>query len=334
MFPKGKKGSFTTFIIAACILLVIILIERGVFEGITKINFEPVIWPLAILFVTVVIARIAKQVLHEYFTRAGRRMRIFDRTRYALFGKLVSVIIYVIGIGIIVSMIPQLRAASVSLFAGAGVLAIFIGFATQKTFGNLASGVFIATFQPYRIGDRIKLIDEYGTVQDINLRHTVIETWDNRRIIIPNSKMDEEVINNFTIDDPSILGTLDIGISYDSDIDRARKIVIEEAMLHPDFYDNDKQKGMLAREEPVKVRIIEMSDSSVILRLYYWAIDQPTNFRMRCDLLESIKKRFDKEGIEIPFPYRTVVYKKDLDKPKHGMSGIKTPANSKRQTKR
>lgn len=306
----NKKASATSFFFSLIILAFIVLIEAEIITA--NFPLKEFTRPLTILFITVIVARIAKQMLHSYFDNASKKLRVFDKTRYALFGKLVSVVIWLIGIGIIVSSIDELRAASVSIFAGAGVLAVIIGFATQKTLGNISSGIFIATFQPYRIGDRLQLMGEYGKVTDINLRHTTIETWDNRRIIIPNNKMDEEIIDNYTIGDPAILGTLEMGISYDSNVDRAREIMQEQTLMHPDFFDYQKHKDMLSSDEKIVVRMIDMSDSAIVLKLYFWAYDYPTYIKMQADIREKVKKQFDKEGIEIPFPYRTLVYKKDL----------------------
>lgn len=279
-------------------------------------DMEVYFYPLLVLFITVIIARIVSKVMSNYFRAAAGHLFHVDKTRYALFTKLAVVIIYLFGAGVCVYLIPGLRSLSLSLFAGAGVLAIVIGFATQKTLGNLVSGVMIAIYQPYRIGDKITLNNEYGTIEDITLRHTVINTWDNRRVIVPNSKMDEEVINNYTIEDPRVLGYLDFSISYDSDIDLARMIIRDEVLKHPDFIDNRTDTDMLAGEDPVKVRVIGFAESAITLRVYFWAADQPMNFRMGCELRESVKKRFDREGVEIPFPYRTIVEKRHLKKPK------------------
>jgi small conductance mechanosensitive channel len=85
----------------------------------------------------------------------------------------------------------------------------------------------------------------------------------------------------------------------------------------------DQQAEVLAEEEPTWVRVVGTGDSSVQLRLYFWAADQPTAFKMKTQLLERIKKRFDKEGVEIPYPYRTIVQKKELPKPKKGKKSVK-----------
>lgn len=310
-----------TITFSLLILALVILIGTGELDRWASLlpfeNAHIYFYPLLVLFFTVIIARLMGIILHNYFARHTKHLKIVDQTRYALFGQLATLTIYLIGIAFAGSFIPSLRSLSVSLFASAGVLAIVLGFATQKTLGNLVSGMMIAIYQPYRINDRIKIGEEYGTVEDITLRHTVLKTWDNRRIIVPNSKMDDEVINNYTIKDERILDWFDIGISYDSDIDLARAIMLDEVRKHPSYLDARSSAEVLAEEEPTWVRVVDTAESSVNLRLYFWAQDQPTAWKMKTELRESIKKRFDKEGVEIPFPYHTIVYKHDLPKPRH-----------------
>jgi small-conductance mechanosensitive channel len=191
-----------------------------------------------------------------------------------------------------------------------------VGFAAQQVFSNVISGIFIAVFKPFRVGDNISVNGERGTVDDITLRHTVIKTWKNEYEIIPNSKISEENIINYSIKDPTVVGTVEIGISYDSDIDKARKIMVEEAEKNEGTLKNSRGADMnlLKRSETAKVRVTELGDYAVKMKIYFWAADKDNEIKIRYDLNEAIKKRFDREGIEIPFPYRTLVYKKDLEK--------------------
>ena len=109
--------------------------------------------------------------------------------------------------------------------------------------------------------------------------------------------------------------------------------MIEETHKHADFLDARNAAQVLAEEDPTWVRVVDTADSSVVLRLYFWAKDQPTAWKMKTELRERIKKRFDKEGVEIPFPYRTLVYKKDIPKPKRGKkaAGKKHPVRSEKK---
>ena len=272
-----------------------------------------------VLFITVIIQKIIKSFLQKHLERSSKRLKV-DETQYRFFRHFISAFIYIIGIGIAISMIPSLRALSISLFAGAGVVAVVVGFASQQAFSNIVSGVFIALFRPFRVGDRIKLgMDLRGTVEDINLRHTVIRDFENKRIIVPNSIISAEKIENATIEDPKICKWVEIGISYDADIDKAMSIIQSEAMKHQLCIDNRTKEEKENKDPQVRVRVIGFGDSSVLLRAWIWAKDPQDAFVLGCDLNKSIKERFDKEDIEIPFPYRTIVYKKDLTKPKRRM---------------
>lgn len=270
---------------------------------------------LAVLILTIIVAKVISVILSKSFRNMSKNIRI-DETQFVILQRLAIFVVYVIGIVLAAMMVPGFSALGVSLLASAGVVAIVVGFAAQQTFSNIISGIFIAIFRPFSVGDKITIKEDYGTVEDITLRHTVIKTWKNERIVVPNSKISEEYITNYSMKDVKMLGTLDIGISYDSDIDKARKIMAEEAEKHPgvmkEVQGDDSE--FLSREEVIKVRLTELSDFSQNMRLYYWSEDKPTSIKVKFDLTEAIKKRFDREGIEVPFPYRTVVYKKDIEK--------------------
>ncbi len=278
---------------------------------------QQVFTALAVVFAAMVASKIVNSFIVRRLKRIAKSKKIkVDVTRFRIAENLVSLIIYTLAVIFIVYSIPELKSLSFSLLAGVGFAAIVIGFAAQEVVSNLLSGVLIAIFQPFRVGDRMMFEGEFGTVEDITLRHTVIKTWKNIRLVVPNSAINKATITNYSLKEEKILETLEIGISYDSDIDRARKIMLEEAKKHPDFFDPREKTEISSKKDSVKVRVIELGEYFVKLRLYFWAKDKPAAFRMSCDLLESIKKRFDREGIEIPFPYRTLVYKKDLEKKK------------------
>ncbi|MEX0609816.1 MAG: mechanosensitive ion channel family protein [Balneolaceae bacterium] len=262
-----------------------------------------------ILFFTILISLIFSRVMNA--TIKNRTITDYaDVTNLVFLKRAINVLIYMTGISFAIYMIPQLKVIAGSLLAGAGVLALAIGFASQAALANVISGIFIVIFKPYKISDRIQLrTDLSGVVEDINLRHTVIRNFENKRIIIPNSVISNEVVINSNYEDDKICKWIDIGISYDSDLDKAKAIMKEEVLNHPNFIDNRSEEQVEAGDEVVPVRVILMGESSVNLRAWAWALDPPQAFVMGCDLLESIKKRFDKEGIEIPFPHRTLVYK-------------------------
>jgi small-conductance mechanosensitive channel len=266
--------------------------------------------PLGILILTFLFAYIFKRL---YFNHIKNRTNYLknDPTNYNFLGHFLTAMIYIVGISFAIISVPQLKTLATSLLAGAGILAVAVGFASQQALSNIISGIFIVIFKPYRVNDRIIIRDIMsGVVEDITLRHTVIRNFENRRIVIPNSVISNEALINADLLDEKICRFLEIGISYDSDIDLARKIIIEEVTSHKDYFDNRTEEEKINNAPPVLVNVISLGDSSVNFRAWVWGENSATSFLMNCDLLESIKKRFDKEGVEIPFPHRTIVEKK------------------------
>jgi small-conductance mechanosensitive channel len=141
----------------------------------------------------------------------------------------------------------------------------------------------------------------------------LIKDFENKRIIIPNSVISEETIINSNIQDQQIRKHVVFSISYDSNIDKAIRIIQDEAEKHPLTIDRRSPEEIEANEPIVLVRVISLGDFSVDLKAYIWTNNFEEAFVLNCDLLKSVKERFDREGIEIPFPYRTVVYKKDIE---------------------
>lgn len=286
--------------------------EFTLFEGIMNTFIERALLILIILIITFVTARMIRLLMEKWVRRSSKLIKV-DETHYSFMKHFISALVYIIGISIAVYTIPSLRTLSVSIFAGAGVLAVIIGFASQQAFSNIVSGIFIVLFKPFRVGDKIKIgTDMPGKVEDITLRHTIIKTWENKRVVIPNSIISNEKIENWDLGDAKICKWVEIGISYDSNIDKAIKIMQQEAMQHPDFIDNRTKEEKADKKPAVAVKVISFGDSSVNLRAYVWAGDAEKAFIMGCDLNKSIKESFDKEGIEIPFPYRTLVYKNEM----------------------
>ncbi len=276
------------------------------------IDWQTIITISLILVGAVILTRIVRWFINKSFITTSDKLNV-DPTRYKFFRNAISFIIWLIALAAVISLVPKLKTLAITLFAGAGILVAIIGFAAQQAFSNIISGIFIILFKPFRVGDMIRVGSlDYGIVEDITLRHTVIINFENKRIIIPNSVISSETITNDSIDDIKVCRFVDMGISYDSDIDLATRIMQEEALKHSGCIDvrseEQKKKGV----PQVNVRLISFGDSSVNLRALVWT-DNPFNAnQMNSDLNKAIKKRFDSEGVEIPFPYRTLVYKKDV----------------------
>lgn len=276
-----------------------------------------------VLFLTFVITYVFRQAFDRFLDNSKHDVSINAR-QYYFIKQLMTVLIYLVGIGVAIYLIPPLRSLSLSMFAGSGIFAIVIGFASQQALANIVSGIFIIIFRPFSVGDRVRLVGKEinGMVEDITLRHTVIKTYENKRVIVPNAIISTELVENSNFYDNEICRFVEIGISYDSDLDKAMAIMREEALKHPEQIDMRTPEDIQEGIPEVLVRVIGFGDSSVNLRANVWAKDQPSGFQMHCDLNKSIKQRFDQEGIEIPYPYRTIVYKNQQDNTREGKNKI------------
>lgn len=277
-----------------------------------QIDWIPILTSALILALTIVFAYFFRRLFNRFILQSHLVSRN-DPTKYKFLKHTLAGVIYIVGFSLAIYNIESLRALASSLLAGAGILAVAVGFASQSALSNIISGVFIIIFKPYRINDRIIVKDTLrGVVEDITLRHTIIRDLENRRIVIPNTVISNEVVVNADLVDEKICRFVDIGISYDSDIKKAKRIIQEEALKHPLHVDARTADQIESGIEEVIVRVNSLGESSVNLRAWVWAANQADGFVMHCDLLESIKERFDAEGIEIPFPYRTLVFKNEL----------------------
>jgi small-conductance mechanosensitive channel len=283
-----------------------------------SINFESIItnptvikifFFLLTIFITYFVGKIIRKTFLKKIEKYSRKMHI-DATHFSLLKHLISALIYIIGFAIALNFLTPLKSLAISMFASAGVLALVVGFAAQQAFSNIISGVFIAIFKPFRVGDMIRWSDKAGVVEDITLRHTIIRNVENKRYIVPNTKIANETIENYNLKENKTCRLVEIGISYESEINHAISIIQDEVQKHIDFMDNRTKKEIKNKIDPVSVRVINLGESSVKLRAYAWASDPSAAFRMGCDLNKSIKERFDRERIEIPYPHVTLLRKK------------------------
>lgn len=265
---------------------------------------------LAILIVTIILTRFIRWSINRYVSVASEKLKI-DKTNYKFFNNAVSLVIWTIALAVIVSLVPKLKSLAITIFAGAGILFAIIGFAAQEAFSNIVGGVFIVFFKPFRVGDLIRVgTFNYGVVEDITLRHTIILNFEHKRIVIPNSVINRETIINDTIEDKKVCRWIEVGISYDSDVHKAMKILQEECEKHPNVIDGRTAKEKRSGFPVVNVRHVGFGDSSINLRAFAWVADPMLAWQVNSEVNIAIKKRFDLEGIEIPFPHRTIVYKK------------------------
>lgn len=258
----------------------------------------------AILFVFIIIAtfffaRVFKRVFKTHVL--DDVLNSNDSTNYAFFQHIITASIYIAGFGTAMYMIPSLRTFSASLLAGAGIFAVAIGFASQKAFSNIISGLFIVIFKPFRVNDRLTIGNDIaGVVEDITLRHTVLRSYENHRVVIPNALISDKVVVNADLIDAKVCKFISYKVDYKTDLKQAIKIIQDLAENHSLTVDNRNEEAMENNAPIVNVKAVSWSDYAIILRASVWAKDASDGFAITCDLNESVKEAFDEAGIEIP----------------------------------
>jgi len=283
--------------------------DWSIFNKENFIIIKYVIFIIITIGLAIVAIKISRKFIEKSVDKFSSVMHL-QKSNYTFFKFIVNFIIYSIAAMIIFYAIPELRSIGLTILASAGVLTAIIGFAAQEAFSNIISGIFIFIFKPFLVGDQIKIgNEESGIVEDITLRHTIIKSFENKRIIIPNAKISSEIILNFSIYDSKICNFVEFGISYESDVDKAFAIIKNAAMNHSYFLDNRTEQEKRNGIDSVITRIISLGDFSVNIRAYVWSKNPSEGFIMKTDLYKIVKEQFQKEGIEIPYPHRTIINK-------------------------
>jgi len=306
---RSLKNISTTFFVAFGIgLISYIFVDKSSYTVITN-NIGRVIWFAFVLIITIILVAVSKTYFRHKINQLSRRDS-GDITLYKYMGYLALALIYLIATILIAIAIPALRNIATAAGASAGVLALIAGVASQEGISNIVGGLFIAFFKPFRIGDIVKIGDNtMGRVEDINLRHTVINDFKNIRIVIPNAIVNKENICNYYMIESKNCEWIEIGISYNSNIDKAISVLQEICESHPYCMDVRSEKEKEKGAPIVDVQVVGLGDSAVNLKAWVWSASYKTGFKMRNQLYKSIKEGFDREGIEIPFPHSSVVFK-------------------------
>lgn len=182
-----------------------------------------------------------------------------------------------------------------------GLIGLGISFALKDMISNFFSGLIILITKPFKVGDQIKTGGEEGTVKDIKIRATDIKTYDGRKLIVPNSQLYNGVVINNTAYDERRLEVV-VGIGYDEDIQTAKELA-EESLEEADMIEEDPEPQVLVNE---------LGGSSVNLKLRGWTKPSKASLvKASSQVTQKIKEKYDEEGIDIPYPIRTVYMEDD-----------------------
>ncbi|WP_405369729.1 mechanosensitive ion channel family protein [Nonlabens sp. Asnod2-A12] len=219
-----------------------------------------------------------------------------------LAGKVVAIIVVLGGIFIAMSVL-QLNDAVQGIIAGAGISGLVIGLALQGSLSNIISGIVLSFRKQVKVGDWIETTDFSGEVMEIQLDKFIIKQADNNLVLIPNKTIIDNPMKNWTLT-PRMRITLECGVGYESDLEAVKKLATDtiEGMF--------KQQG----SEEVEFFYNEFGDSSINFMLRFWVDAKKAKQKhiALSDAVIGIKKAFDKDGINIPFPIRTLEFNNNL----------------------
>ncbi len=195
---------------------------------------------------------------------------------------------------VVVAALERVGVATTSFIAVLGAAGLAIGLALQNSLSNFASGFLLVLFRPFRVGDFISAGGAEGVVKQISFFTTTLFTVDNKKIIVPNSKIYGDTITNVTANDTLRVDFV-FGIGYDDDIDQAKQI-FREAIAADE---------RILKDPAPTIAVSELADSSVNFTVRVWAAT-PEYWDVYYDMIEQVKKRLDAAGISIPYPQQEV----------------------------
>ncbi len=198
-------------------------------------------------------------------------------TQIKVIQRVLSVVILIIGIAIMLMTFAKVRQIGVSLLASAGVIGIILGFAAQRTLGNLIAGIQIAIAQPIKLEDVVVVEGEWGWIEEITLTYVVIRIWDLRRLIVPISYFIQNPVQNWTRKSADLLAYVYIYTDYTIPVDEVRA-ELTKILESSDYWDK-------------KVNVLQVTDSdekTIELRALMSASDSPTAWNLRCEVREKL----------------------------------------------
>lgn len=243
------------------------------------------------LILFVILAKIARRI----FLRIMRKI-ITNRELNELLAKTVYVIIVIIGAFVALSVL-NLEKTVTSLLAGAGIIGLALGFAFQDIATNFISGFLMAARRPFEVGDVIEAGSYQGVVKTLNIRTTVITSFQGQEIIVPNKELFQNILVNDSTNKVRRID-LGVGVSYGEDLERVREIAIDAV----------KDIPHRIKEKEVALVYEAFGDSSINFMIMIWVdFDSQLNYlKAQSEAIIAIKKAFDENDIMIPFPIRTL----------------------------
>lgn len=251
---------------------------------------------LIVLFLTWLASRFTAYLIHKFFLRFHFRKSVAE-----LLLNLISTSIWIAGILLAVIIVfPTVTPGNALTALGLGSIAI--GFAFKDIIENFLAGILILLREPFKLGDFIECKDIEGFVEVINIRETYIRQVDGQRVVMPNAQLLTEPVTVRT-DQPVRRITVTCGVAYGEDVDQSREVI----------YNAVKELKTIDPKHDVEIFAHQFGESSVDFEVTWWTSSLPLEIRRSKDeVIAAVKRALDEAGIEIPFPYRTLIWKEPL----------------------
>ena len=227
-------------------------------------------------------------------TKIARKALEKSKVELTLLEFLTNIISILLKVMVVISVATMIGIQMTSFIAILGAMAFAIGLAFQGSLSNFAGGVLIILLKPFKIGDFIEAQGHGGTVENIQIFHTILKTPANQKIIIPNGPLSNGNVVNYSAEETRRNEWV-FGIGYSDDVEKAKKLI-------SDILEADDR---VLKDPAYFVRIGDLGDSSVNIKVRAW-IPQADFWNVNFDVLEAVKKSFDENGIHIPFPQTDV----------------------------
>lgn len=246
-----------------------------------------VVGAIIILVVGLIAARIVGRVTYKLL---GRTKRVDDLVRSFV----ANIAKYLVTVVVVIAVLSNLGVEIASLVAVIGAVGLAIGFALQGVLGNVAAGVMLLIFRPFKVGDFVEAAGYSGTVKGLTLTTVELATADNVQVILPNGQVWGAAIKNYSFHDTRRVD-LAVGIGYEDDIDGAHSAIMDEI--------NADTRAL--KDPAPQIAVVELGDNAVQLTVRVWC-QSGDYWPLRFDLLKRLKERLDTDGVSIPYPQRTV----------------------------
>ncbi|MFH1022230.1 MAG: mechanosensitive ion channel family protein [Planctomycetota bacterium] len=250
---------------------------------------------LAVLAITTLVYAMVRTLCDWYVMDIATKTKTnLDDQLLPVLRRVAMVAIYFIAVTVVLG---HYNVQITALLGAAGIVSLAVALASQDTISNMISGFTILVDRPFRVGDRIEMADgRMGDVFEVGLRSTKILSFDNTLLIIPNSEISKTSVANHSYPDSRVKIRQTIGVAYGSDVKRVKAVIGGVLGDHPD----------ILRDPPPSVFFTEFAESSLNLLVVFWIADYRDRMRILDAVNMAIKERFEKEGIEIPFPQRDI----------------------------